>query len=110
MRKKGHSLTLVTNGRDALDILSRRDFDAVLMDVQMPVMDGLETTRRIRDPSSDARWHEIPIIALTARALKEDREKCIEAGMNDYISKPLKKEKLFTVLEASGPGKLLRKY
>lgn len=75
----------------------------MLMDVQMPVMDGLETTRRIRDPSSDARWHEIPIIALTARALKEDREKCIEAGMNDYISKPLKKEKLFTVLEGIRP-------
>jgi PAS domain S-box-containing protein len=97
--KKGHNLTLVTNGKDALDVLSRRDFDAVLMDIQMPVMDGLEATRRIRDPSSCVRRHDIPIIALTARALKEDREKCIEAGMNDYISKPLKKEKLFNVLE-----------
>lgn len=103
LKKKGHNLNLVTNGKDVLDILSRKDFDAVLMDVQMPGMDGLEATRRIRDPSSDVRWHEIPIIALTARALKEDKEKCIEAGMNDYISKPLKKEKLFKVLDGIMP-------
>jgi len=84
LEKKGHNLTLVTNGKDALDILSGRDFDAVLMDVQMPGMDGLEATRRIRDPSSGVRRHDIPIIAFTARALKEDEEKCIEAGMNYY--------------------------
>lgn len=106
LEKKGHNLTLVTNGKAALDILSVRDFDAVLMDVQMPCMDGLEATRRIRDPSSSVRWHEIPIIALTARALKEDKEKCIEAGMNDYISKPLKKEKLFTTLDGVRSGKI----
>lgn len=106
LKKKGYNFSLVTNGRDALDILSRRDFDAVLMDVQMPGMDGLEAARRIRDPSSDVRWHEIPIIALTARALKEDEENCIEAGMNDYISKPLKKEKLFKVLDAIRPGRI----
>ncbi|WP_255350244.1 ATP-binding protein [Methanosarcina sp. 1.H.A.2.2] len=106
LEKKGHNLTLVTNGKDALDALSRRDFDAVMMDVQMPGMDGLEATRRIRDPSSGVRWHEIPIIAFTARALKEDNEKCIEAGMNYYISKPLKKEKLFMVLEDIRSGKI----
>lgn len=103
LKKKGHNLKLATSGKDALDILSRKDFDAVLMDVQMPGMDGLEATRSIRDPFSDVRWHEIPIIALTARALKEDKEKCIEAGMNDYISKPLKKEKLFKVLDGIRP-------
>lgn len=105
LEKKGHNLTLVTNGKDALDALSRRDFDAVLMDVQMPGMDGMEATRRIRDPSSGVRMHEIPIIAFTARALKEDEEKCIEAGMNYYVSKPLKKEKLLNILEDIRSGK-----
>lgn len=105
LEKKGHNLTLVTNGKDALDALSRRDFDAVLMDVQMPGMDGMEATRRIRDPSSGVRLHDIPIIAFTARALKEDEEKCIEAGMNYYVSKPLKKEKLLNILEDIRSGK-----
>ncbi|AKB18132.1 PAS domain-containing protein [Methanosarcina sp. WWM596] len=105
LEKKGHKLTLVTNGRDALDALSRRNFDAVLMDVQMPGMDGLEATRKIRDPSSRVRLHNIPIIAFTARALKEDEEKCIEAGMNYYVSKPLNREKLFDILEDIRSGK-----
>ncbi|AAM05416.1 TPA: PAS domain-containing protein [Methanosarcina acetivorans] len=108
LEKKGHKLTLVTSGKDALDALSRRDFDAVLMDIQMPGMDGLEATRRIRDPSSGVRRHNIPIIAFTARALKEDREKCFEAGMNYYISKPLKKEKLLNILEDIRVGKNTR--
>lgn len=99
LKKKGHNISIVTNGKDVLDILSIQDFDAVLMDVQMPGIDGLEATRKIRDPSSYVRWHEIPIIALTARALKEDYDKCIEAGMNYYVSKPLNKEKLFKVLD-----------
>jgi len=108
LEKRGHKLTLVTNGKAALDALSRRDFDAVLMDVHMPGMDGLEATRRIRDPSSGVRRHNIPIIAFTARALKEDREKCLEAGMNYYISKPLRKEKLLNILEDILIGKNTR--
>lgn len=106
LKKKGHNLSLVTNGKDVLDILSIRDFDAVLMDVQMPDIDGLEATRKIRDPSSNVRWHEIPIIALTAGVLIEDYDKCIEAGMNYYISKPLKKEKLFKVLDSIRPREI----
>jgi len=105
LEKKGHTITLVTNGKEALDALSRRDFDAVLMDIHMPGMAGMEATRRIRDPSSRVRWHNIPIIAFTARALKEDREKCLEAGMNYYITKPLKKEKLLNILEDIRVGK-----
>ena len=97
--KKGHQVTLVNNGEEVMDILSREDFDVVLMDVQMPDMDGLEATRKTRDVSSDVKRHEIPIIALTARAMKEDKEKCIEAGMNDYIPKPLRREELFRALE-----------
>lgn len=106
LKKKGHNLSLVTNGKDVIDILSIRDFDAVLMDVQMPGIDGLEATRKIRDPSSNVRWHEIPIIALTAGVLIEDYDKCIEAGMNYYISKPLKKEKLFKVLDSIRPREI----
>ncbi len=74
------------------------------MDVQMPGMDGLEATRRIRDLSSSVIQHNIPIIALTARAMKEDRKKCLEAGMNDYLSKPLKKGELFMALEKACSG------
>lgn len=65
----------------------------------MPGLDGLEATRRIRDPSSNVKQHDVPVIALTARAMKEDMKKCLEAGMNGYISKPLKKGELFRVLD-----------
>ncbi|MFZ2500210.1 MAG: PAS domain-containing protein [Methanosarcina sp.] len=106
---KGHQVTLVNNGEEVLDILSRKDFDVVIMDVQMPGMDGLEATRRIRDPASGVRWHEIPVIALTARAMKEDEEKCLEAGTNYYIPKPLRKEKLFRTLEDVNSKKIFWK-
>jgi CheY-like chemotaxis protein/HPt (histidine-containing phosphotransfer) domain-containing protein len=64
-------------------------YDLVLMDVQMPVMDGLEATKRIRDPQSTAPNHGIPIVAMTAQAMQSDRDKCLQAGMNDYVSKPV---------------------
>ncbi len=117
LEKKRHKVTVAGNGGEALSLLSKKDFDVVLMDVQMPGMDGLEATRWIRDLSSSVKQHSIPIIALTARAMKEDRKKCIEAGMNDYLSKPLKKGELFRALErvcseavekgAVAPGALL---
>jgi CheY-like chemotaxis protein/HPt (histidine-containing phosphotransfer) domain-containing protein/anti-sigma regulatory factor (Ser/Thr protein kinase) len=78
------------NGREALDLLAKENPDLVLMDVQMPIMDGIEATRLIRKNISTA----IPIIALTANAIKGDNDKCIDAGMNDYISKPFKEEEL----------------
>jgi len=108
LENKGNQVTLVNNGQEVLNILSRKDFDVVIMDVQMPGMDGLEATRKIRDPSSSVRWHEIPVIALTARAMEKDKESCLEAGMSDYIPKPLKKEKLFRSLEYVKAGKLFR--
>jgi HPt (histidine-containing phosphotransfer) domain-containing protein len=76
----------------------------VLMDVQMPVMDGFETTRQIRSPNSAVRNHHIPIIAMTAHALQGDRERCLESGMNDYVSKPLSAHDLSEVLARWLPG------
>jgi len=77
------------NGEEAIRILETIDFDLVFMDVQMPVMDGLTATRQIRDLKSSVRRHDIPIVAMTANAMKGDQEKCLEAGMSDYISKPI---------------------
>lgn len=89
LRRLGFYADTVFNGKDALHALEQRDYDLVLMDVQMPVMDGLEATRRIRDPRSPVRNHAIPIIAMTAHVMKGDREKCLHAGMDDYIAKPI---------------------
>jgi signal transduction histidine kinase/ActR/RegA family two-component response regulator len=85
----GHHVTLANNGLEALDLLEISDFDLVLMDCNMPVMDGYDATRRIRDLTSKVRQHSIPVIALTAYALKGDRDICLDAGMDDYVSKPL---------------------
>jgi len=74
-------------------------YDLVLMDVQMPEMDGIEATREIRNLQSAVRNHQIPIIAMTAHALQGDRERCIEAGMNDYVPKPISPQILAEALE-----------
>ncbi|MBK8047205.1 MAG: response regulator [Anaerolineales bacterium] len=89
LHKLGLEVDVAANGVEALHALASIDFDLVLMDVQMPVMDGLETTQRIRDPQSDVRNHRIPIVAMTAAAMMGDREKCLAAGMDDYIAKPI---------------------
>jgi CheY-like chemotaxis protein len=75
------------------------NYDLVLMDCQMPVMNGFEATAMVRDPGSKALNHGVPIIAMTANAMAGDRDECIEAGMNDYLSKPVKKVELTEVLE-----------
>ncbi len=89
LKKLGLSADAVANGREAIDALRMLPYDLVLMDVQMPEMDGLEATRQIRNPQSRVRNPEIPIIAMTALAMQGDREKCLEAGMNDYVGKPV---------------------
>lgn len=94
------SSTATTNGAEVVQALETIPYDLVLMDVQMPVMDGFEATRRIRDPKSRVLDHQVPIIAMTAHALQGDREKCHEAGMDDYISKPVEIAALVAVLKS----------
>jgi CheY-like chemotaxis protein len=88
LEKMGHSVVVVGNGKEALLLLKTGSFDLVLMDIQMPEMDGLTTTLRIRDGETITHAH-IPIIAMTAHAMKGDRERCLAAGMDGYISKPV---------------------
>jgi len=93
-KKLGYHADVVTNGREAVESLEKFDYDLVLMDCQMPDMDGYDATRRIRDKNSSVRNHRIPVIAMTANAMKGDREKCLEAGMDDYVTKPVDFKKL----------------
>ncbi|MDF1794526.1 MAG: response regulator [Thalassobaculaceae bacterium] len=98
LEQQGVTVVVANNGQEAIDVLSAPDaqqFDAVLMDVQMPVMDGLEATRRIK---GDDRLAALPVIAMTAHALEEERDKCFAAGMCDHVAKPLDEEKLFDAL------------
>jgi CheY-like chemotaxis protein/HPt (histidine-containing phosphotransfer) domain-containing protein len=88
LQKSGLRVSAVINGSEAVQILEKQPFDLVLMDMQMPVMDGLQATRTIRDPNSNVLNHQIPIIAMTANAMRKDQEACMQAGMDDYISKP----------------------
>jgi len=96
-------VTIADNGAAAIAALADSVYDAILMDVQMPVMDGLETSRRIR---ADDKYSRIPIIAMTAHAMAKDREDCLRAGMNDYVSKPFDPEELFSVLAKWRQGAL----
>lgn len=88
-KKFGYEADVVTNGKEAIESLERLDYNLVLMDCQMPELDGYEATRIIRNENSSVRDHNIPIIAMTANAMNGDREKCLEAGMNDYVTKPV---------------------
>jgi two-component system sensor histidine kinase/response regulator len=98
LHKQGHSTVAATSGREALAALEKETFDLVLMDVQMPDMDGLEATRAIREKEQNTGKH-VPIIALTAHAMRGDKERCLEAGMDAYISKPVNVSELFTAIE-----------
>lgn len=102
LSKWGHDVTLAENGQEAVDLWQQEDFDVILMDVQMPVLDGMKATSRIRELEADSGRH-IPIIAMTARAMKGDRERCLAAGMDDYVSKPIRKPKLLTALNSICP-------
>jgi PAS domain S-box-containing protein len=96
----GHTVSIANNGQEAIDMLEKADanFDLILMDVQMPVMGGYEATRKIRSQEKITGNH-IPIIAMTAHAMKGDREKTLEAGMDDYVAKPINRDTLFDVIE-----------
>jgi CheY-like chemotaxis protein len=106
LEKAGHAVTIAENGREALTWLDNQPFDLVLMDVQMPKMDGLEATATIRQSEQGTDRH-VPIVALTANAMVGDREKCLEAGMDAYVTKPVHAPVLFQamaeVLEQNRP-------
>ncbi len=97
LEKRGHRVTVVGDGEAALEALETDAFDLVLMDVQMPVMDGLEATRALRAREEEGR--RTPVIALTAHAMSGDRDRCLEAGMDDYLTKPLRAADLVAVTE-----------
>ena len=99
LKNLGWSADAVANGAEAVKALEAVPYDLVLMDVQMPVMDGFEATRLIRSPQSAVKNHLVPIIAMTAHAMQGDRERCLGAGMNDYITKPVSPKALAGVLE-----------
>jgi CheY-like chemotaxis protein len=99
LSKLGCKADVVANGLEAVRALELINYDLVLMDCQMPEMGGFEATAVIRDPESKVLNHKVPVIAMTANAMKGDREQCIEAGMDDYLSKPAKKDELAGILE-----------
>jgi signal transduction histidine kinase/CheY-like chemotaxis protein len=103
LEREGHTVEVVGTGREALAALERQAFDVVLMDVQMPEMDGFEATAFIRSRERGTGRH-LPVIALTAHAMKGDRERCLQAGMDDYVTKPLQARQLWRALHDRVPG------
>jgi len=102
LRRQGHTAVAATTGREALDTVSRQPLDLILMDVQLPDMDGLSVTRAIRQGScGQANPPDIPILALTAFAMHDDRERCLAAGMTDYLSKPIHVPELLAAMARS---------
>ncbi|MBI3924895.1 MAG: response regulator, partial [Armatimonadetes bacterium] len=95
LEQTGVSVTVANNGAEALQLLAGQSFDLVLIDVQMPEMDGYEATARIR---AHPHWSELPVIAMTAHAMAGDRERCLEAGMDDHVTKPIDPDRLYAVL------------
>jgi PAS domain S-box-containing protein len=98
LKKRRHEVTVADDGRQAVELVRRSEFDVVLMDVQMPEMDGLEATRLIRQMEA-SRGRRIPIIAVTAHTMEEDRQRCLDAGMDDYVRKPIDPEELEAAIE-----------
>jgi len=99
LEKMGYHVETVDNGLIAVNVLQTTQYDLVLMDIQMPEMDGYEATRIIRNKNSGVLNHDIPIIAMTANAMQGDRERCLNAGMNDFVAKPVSREKLRRILD-----------
>jgi two-component system sensor histidine kinase/response regulator len=104
LKKIGYKADVAENGLEALQALEKRSYDLVLMDCQMPEMDGYEATRQIRNPDSRVTNHDVPIVAMTANAMPDDQQKCMDAGMNDYLSKPVKIDALSHMLEKWMPA------
>jgi CheY-like chemotaxis protein len=99
LKRRGYRIDVAGNGIAALRALKATAYHLVLMDIQMPEMDGFEATKLIRNPETEVLNHNVPIIAMTANALKGDRESCLAAGMDDYIAKPIRFEELLDVVK-----------
>jgi PAS domain S-box-containing protein len=108
LEKRGHQVAVANNGREAVEIFFRQPFDRVLMDVQMPEMDGLEAMQVIRQREARIGSH-VPIIAMTAQALSGDRERCLAAGMDEYLTKPIRSDLMYETLEADFPNAVFPK-
>jgi CheY-like chemotaxis protein/HPt (histidine-containing phosphotransfer) domain-containing protein len=104
LEKKGNQVEIAQDGAQAVEIYLQQTFDVILMDIQMPNLNGFEATAKIREMEKASGTH-IPIIAMTAHVMKGDRERCLEAGMDDYVSKPIDVKLLFQALERSVAGK-----
>jgi CheY-like chemotaxis protein len=107
LQKQGHAVEVARNGAEALAALTRERFDLILMDLQMPVMNGYDATKAIR-AAERAGGRHVPIVALTAHAMKGDRETCLKAGMDDYLGKPIHPMELVAVIERWGRAAVLR--
>jgi CheY-like chemotaxis protein len=99
LEKRGHKIAVAANGRKALAALETDVFDLVLMDIQMPEMDGFEATAAIREAERSTGRH-LPIVAMTAHAIKGDDQRCLRAGMDGYLAKPIRGEELYALLDA----------
>ena len=106
LEKAGHRVDVAGNGREVLEMLLEKPYDMVFMDVQMPEMDGYETTRAIRTMANE--FGRLPVIAMTAHAMKGDRDKCIAAGMDDYLSKPVNSKELSEMVQRWAGKKVFR--
>jgi len=98
LQRRGHTVIVVDNGRKVLEALQQQSFDLILMDVQMPEINGFEATAAVREKERETGGH-LPIIALTANAMKGDRERCLEVGMDGYVAKPIRAQELFEAIE-----------
>ena len=103
LRKMGHEVDIAENGEICLEKFNKHSYDVILMDVQMPIMDGYEATRHIRETEKQKGLRPVRIIAMTANAEKSERSFCLSIGMDEYISKPFKPEKLARLLMETGP-------
>jgi CheY-like chemotaxis protein/HPt (histidine-containing phosphotransfer) domain-containing protein len=104
LERAGHEVVAVEHGREALETLARERFDVALLDVEMPVLDGLEATRAIREGEAARGGARLPIVALTAQAMSGDRERCLDAGADAYLAKPFEPRELLSLVEALAPA------
>jgi CheY-like chemotaxis protein len=104
LKKRGHEVTVAQNGQEAVQLAQTEPFDVILMDVEMPEMDGFQATAAIRQREKALALHT-PIIAMTAHAMKGDRERCLAAGMDAYVAKPIRPAELFAAIESLVPGR-----